>query len=59
MDAKRQIFDNFNNFINQQNADPYEVCMFIASLLNENNFDYRPTGCYGSEWELKLDDETD
>ena len=57
MDVKREIFNNFNGFINDQNADPYEVCIFIASLLDENNFGYRPTGCYGNEWKLELNEE--
>lgn len=57
MGVKRKIFNNFNDFINSQNTDPYEVCMFIASLLSENNFGYRPTGCYGNEWKLELNEE--
>lgn len=51
-DIKRQIFDNFKEFIQNQNSEPDEVCLFIKSLLQEHGYGYRPTGCYGSEWEL-------
>ena len=52
-EERRKIFDNFNEFINNQNAEPDEVCMFIYSILKENDYTYRHTGCYGSEWKLK------
>lgn len=54
MNARKKIFDNFNQFINEQDAEPFEVCMFIKSLLHENDFGYHPTGCYGEEWQLDL-----
>lgn len=52
-ESRRKIFDNFNDFINNQDVEPDEVCMFVYSILKENDYKYRPTGCYGSEWKLK------
>lgn len=52
-DIKKEIFDNFNEFIINQKSEPDEVCLFIKSLLEENGYEYRPTGCYGKEWILK------
>ena len=44
---KKKLFNNFVKFINEQDADSEEVCMFIYSLLHESNFHYYPTGfCY-------------
>lgn len=52
-ETARELFDNFNEFIINQSVDPYETCLFIKSLLQENGYGYRPTGCYGDEWVLK------
>ncbi len=52
MDIRKKLFDNFNKFIVEQDTDPYEVCLFIHSLLSENNYGYCPTGCYGNDWIL-------
>lgn len=52
-DVKKQIFDNFRKFITSQPVESDEVCIFIKSLLVENDYKYRPTGCYGDEWKLQ------
>lgn len=49
---KEKIFENFNEFINSQEADPDEVCMFIYSLLYEKRYGYYPTGLFGEEYNL-------
>lgn len=48
----KKIFENFNEFINSQKAEPYEVCMFIYSLLVEKGYGYYPTGLFGEEYKL-------
>lgn len=53
VETKRKLFDDFNEFIINQPIDPYETCMFIYSLLQENGYTYRATGCSGDEWWLK------
>ena len=30
--VKKEIFDSFNELINNQSAKPFDVCMFIYSL---------------------------
>ena len=50
---KEKIFKNFNEFINSQEVDPDEVCMFIYSLLSEKGYKgYSPTGLFGEEYIL-------
>lgn len=49
---KEKIFENFNEFINSQEADPDEVCIFIYSLLSERGYGYYPTGLFGEEYNL-------
>lgn len=50
---KEQIFVNFNEFINSQEVEPDEVCMFIYSLLSERGYNgYSPTGLFGEEYKL-------
>ena len=57
MDIRKKMFDGFNKFINEYDVDPYEVCMFIHSLLVEKQVGYAPTGCHdGEEWKLIFDD---
>ena len=53
--SEKELFNNFNKFINEQRITPDEVCIFIYSLLSENGYNhkYRPTGCYGDEYILK------
>lgn len=58
--VRKQIFDNFNKFINSQEVEPSEVCMFISRLLSEHG--YRGsygTGCYGKEYVLQDNDFED
>lgn len=50
---EKKLLDNFNKFINEQDVEAYEVCLFIHSLLTEHGYEYRPTGCYGNEYVLK------
>lgn len=52
MDVKKNLFDNFNEFINKQDVEPFEVCKFIYSLLKESGYSYTPTKCK-IEWVLK------
>lgn len=55
-----KMLDNFNEFINSQEYDPNEVCMFIYSLLVEHGYCYYPTGLFGEEYILmngRYDDE--
>lgn len=49
---KEKIFKNFNEFINSQEAEPYEVCVFIYLLLSEREYGYYPTGLFGEEYNL-------
>lgn len=32
--VEKKLFNNFMKFINEQEVEPYEVCSFIYSLLN-------------------------
>lgn len=50
---EKKLLDNFNKFINEQEVEAYEVCLFIKSLLQEHGYEYYPTGCYGDEFDLK------
>ena len=50
---EKKLLDNFNKFINEQEVEAYEVCLFIHSLLTEHGYEYRPTGCYGNNYILK------
>ena len=52
-EIKREVYNNFNEMINNQTMSPHEVCMFIYGMLHEKGYVYRPTGCYGEEWPLK------
>lgn len=50
---KEKILKNFNEFINSQEVDPQEVCMFIHSLLSERGYHgYYKTGLFGKEYIL-------
>lgn len=51
--VRDELFNNFNEFINNQCVEPDEVCIFIYSLLVENKYHYRGTGCCGNEHILK------
>lgn len=48
-----ELFNNFNEFINNQCIEPVEVCIFIHSLLVEHHYPYYSTGCDGNEYILK------
>ena len=50
--VKKEIFDSFNELINNQSAKPFDVCMFIYSLLHEKGYAYKATECHGHEWTL-------
>lgn len=46
----KKLLQNFNKFINAQEVEPDEVCMFIHSLLSERGYkSYRPTGLFEKE----------
>lgn len=50
---KQKILENFNEFINSQEVEPDEVCIFIHSLLVEKGYSgYCPTGLFGEEYIL-------
>ena len=51
-EVKKEIFDSFNELINNQSAKPFDVCMFIYSLLHEKGYAYKATECHGHEWTL-------
>ena len=59
MNIRDSLFNNFNEFINNQRASPVEVCMFIYSLLIENGYGgkYYNTGCIGNEYKLRDSEE--
>ena len=49
-----KIFNNFNEFINSQEVEPDEVCMFIHSLLIEWGYKgYYQTRLFPPEYVLR------
>ena len=54
METRKEIFDNFNKFINEQKAEPFELCQFIMQILIDNGYKGgTKSGCYGKEFILK------
>lgn len=50
---KEKVLENFNEFINSQEVEPDEVCMFIYSLLFERGYrGHSSTGLFGEEYVL-------
>lgn len=54
MNTRKEIFDNFNKFINEQNAEPFEVCQFITQILIDNGYRGGTNSrCFGEEFVLE------
>lgn len=52
-EIKKELIDNFNKFIIEQQIEPFMVCRFIYSLLKERNCSYYPTFCSCKEYKIK------